>query len=179
MGRNHAPGEMAPPFDHHTLARGLVNRFAGNFPEAAGIQTRLAAGGLNGAQLDMAGRFYGRLMGENLAHEVAHFAVGAFQAHTAGGLTEEGTGRTLMERTGMALDPTTAPFFADTGRGAMNDLPADVLHAFEEHLPADPPLDSGEFAARGRVGSFSRTQGWVNGAPVRPMDASKYLNWNQ
>lgn len=163
MGRNHAPGEMVAPFGTATLARGLINRFAGNFGEIAGIETRLRAGTLTGAQQDLAARFYARLMGENLSHEVAHFAIGGFQAHTGGGLTEDGSGRTLMERTGITLDPTTAPFFNDTGRAAMNDLPAAVLRDFEEHLPINPPLDAGEFAVRGRVGSFSQPRGWVNG----------------
>ncbi len=168
LGRNHQPGDMPAPMAGHTLARGLVHRFAPLFPDINALQARTTAGTLAAAEMGNAATFYGRLMGENLSHEVAHFAISAFQVHTPSGLTEDGTGRTTLERTGMTIDTATGAI-TDTGRAAINDLPADVLRAFEEHLPIDPPIDQAGVTARGRVGSFSRTRGWVNRSMARPL----------
>lgn len=163
LGRNHQPGDMAAPMAGHTLARGLVHRFAPLFPDINALQARTTAGTLPAAEMGRAATFFGRLMGENMAHEVAHFAVAAFQAHTPSGLTEDGSGRSTLERTGMTIDVGTGAI-TDAGRATINDLPADVLRAFEEHLPINPPHDQAGVTARGRVGSFSRSAGWVNGS---------------
>jgi V8-like Glu-specific endopeptidase len=161
LGRNHQPGDMAGPMAGHTLARGLVHRFAPLFPDINALQARTTAGTLPAAEMGRAATFYGRLMGENMAHEVAHFAVAAFQAHTPSGLTEDGSGRSTLERTGMTINLGTGAI-TDAGRATINDLPPDVLRAFEEHLPINPPHDQAGVTARGRVGSFSRSTGWVN-----------------
>lgn len=166
FGRNHEPGQMPAPMDRHTLARGLVHRFAGGFAEIAHIQQEATDGNLTGGEMDLAARMYGRLMGENLSHEIGHFLANTFIEHDTGGLMGAGGARSLQDRTGMTLQ-TTAPLITDHGRGRLNDLPIEVLRIFEEFLPIDPPIDQAGVRARGRVGSFSRQQGWV----TRPMSS--------
>lgn len=168
-GRNHQPGDMAAPMHRHALARGLIHHFAETRAEIAHIQTEAAAGRLSGGDMDLAARMYGRLMGETLSHEIGHYLASSFVEHTGGGLMEGGGGRTTRERTGMTVQ-TSAPLLTDHGRDTINDLPADVLHAFEDFLPVNPPTDQAGVNARGRVGSFSMSRGgaggWTNG-PAR------------
>lgn len=179
LGRNHQPGDMSAPLDGHALARGLAHRLAGAFAPVAHIQAQAAAGALSAAEMDLAARMYGRLMGENLSHEVGHFLANSFVSHTGGGLMRQGGSRSLRERTGMTIQ-TTAPLIADHGLGTINDLPADVLHAFEDFLPVNPPIDQAGLRSRGRVGSFSlstggASAGWTNGA-ARPASWSRPLS---
>ncbi|HPG22719.1 MAG TPA: trypsin-like peptidase domain-containing protein [Amaricoccus sp.] len=172
-GRNHEPGDLPAPMDHHALARGLIHHFADTRAEIGHVQTEAAAGRLSAGDMDLAARMYGRLMGENLSHEVGHFLANTFVAHTGGGLMQTGRDRTTRERTGMTVQ-AAAPVITDHGRNTINELPADVLHTFEEFLPIDPPIDQATFTARGRVGTFSRAQGrqggWVNRVPARPFE---------
>jgi hypothetical protein len=118
------------------------------------------------ADMDRAATFYGRLMGENMAHEIGHFATFVAAGHAGTGLTEPGGSRTSRERTGFAIDTSGAgPLLTDNGRATVNELDADHLRTFEDFLPIDPPIDQSRFVERGgRVGSFSRAQGWVVGA---------------
>jgi len=192
LGRHHAPGEMNAPLDGHSLSRSLLQRYA-LIPEVGAVEAALGAGGLSGADMDLAATMYGRLLGENLAHEVGHFAHGTFFAHTGSGLTEAGGGRSFEERTGMAPGGGAGPILIDNGRGNINPLSADARRAFENVLPVHPPLDIAEERSRGRVGSFAlgvprafsghpddsqiltvpqavRSQSWVNPALSRPME---------
>ena len=166
-GRLHTPGTMAAPMDGHALAHGLIHHFAPNRPEVRAVQDAAASGTLPAADMDRAATFYGRLIGENMAHEVGHFATFVGTGHGAGGLTEPGSARTTTERTGFTIDTTGGgALLTDNGRATVNDLDADSLRTFEDFLPIDPPIDQSRFVERGgRVGSFSRAQGWVVGAP--------------
>jgi hypothetical protein len=173
-GRNHEPGDLPAPLDRHALARGLIHHFADTRAEIGHVQAEAAASRLSAADMDLAGRMYGRLMGENLAHEIGHYLAGSFVAHTGDGLMRSGGDRTTRERTGMTVQ-AAAPFIVDHGRGTVNELPADVLRAFEDFLPVNPPIDQAGLAARGRVGSFARAQGrgaggWINRSYARPLE---------
>ena len=115
--------------------------------------------------MDMAALMFGRLMGENAAHEVGHFTANAFVPHDAAGFMESGSGRTFLERTGMTQN-ATAPILSDGGRATINDLSPALLHIFEEFLPVNPPIDQARLRTRGTVGSFALgvRRGWINGA---------------
>ena len=168
MGRNHEPGDMGGAMAPYSLARSLVNRFF-NIDEVDPIQQAATAGGLSDADLDLAALMFGRVMGENAAHEVGHFMANAFVPHATSGFMETGGDRSFTRRTGMVAQGTTDPIVIDNGRAGINDLSADLLHTFEEFLPINPPIDQAGVRARGTVGSFSHAQavqrgGWVNGA---------------
>ena len=107
-GRNHEPGDLPAPMDHHALARGLIHHFADTRAEIGHVQTEAAAGRLSAGDMDLAARMYGRLMGENLSHEVGHFLANTFVAHTGGGLMQTGRDRTTRERTGMTVQANKA-----------------------------------------------------------------------
>ncbi len=61
---------------------------------------------------------------------------------------QTGVDRTTRARTGMTVQ-TAAPFLADRGLATVNDLPADVLRAFEDFLPVNPPIYQAGLAAPG------------------------------
>ena len=69
-GELHPPGTMPAPLDTHALAHGLIHHFAPNRPEVRAVQDAVLAG-MPAADMDRAATFYGRLMGENMAHEIA------------------------------------------------------------------------------------------------------------
>lgn len=160
LGRNHQPGDQAAPLNRHSVARGLIHRFSGAFAEVSDVEARI--GRLSPADLDLAARMYGRLMGENAAHEVGHFMGNAFVPHDVnGGFMDRGASRSFAARTGMTAN-ATGPILTDAGRGTINDLSPQLLRIFEEFLPINPPIDQARARTRGgRVGSFS-TGGWVN-----------------
>jgi hypothetical protein len=173
MGRNHAPGDLGGTMAPYSLARSLVHRFH-FIDEVDPIQQAAATGGLSEADLDLAAIMFGRLMGENAAHEVGHFMANAFVPHATSGFMETGGDRSFTRRTGMDAQGTTDPIVIDNGRANINDLSADLLHTFEEFLPINPPIDQASVRARGGVGSFSHAQavrrgGWVNGTLSRAM----------
>jgi len=175
LGRNHMPGEMNAPLDRHTLARGIVHRFGTEFAEVAAVQAATAGGTLPAVEMDAAAVMFGRLMGENLAHEVGHSLAGTFVPHEAGGhLMGPGDIRTFRQRSGMTQN-AAGPILTDHGRATLSELSPDLLRVFEEFLPVNPPLDRAAERTRGRVGSFSHGNGagrggaggWVNGAGTR------------
>ncbi len=173
MGRNHEPGDMAGAMAPYSLARSLVHRLF-NIDEVAPIQQALIDGTLSAADMDLAAVMFGRLMGENAAHEVGHYMANAFVPHTTAGFMETGGDRSFARRTGMDASGTTDPIVTDNGRAGINDLSAELLHTFEEFLPTNPPMTQAGVNARGRVGQFSYQQavrrgGWVNGATSRSM----------
>ena len=163
-GQAHPPAFMPGAMNGHALARGLIHHFADTRAEIGHVQAEASGGRLSAADMDLAATMYGRLMGENLSHEVGHFLANTIVAHTGGDLMQSGGGRTTRERTGMTVQ-ATAPFLTDHGRGTINELPADVLRTFEEFLPVNPPIDQAGVRVRGRVGSFSHDpsapRGWV------------------
>ncbi|MGL4322070.1 MAG: trypsin-like serine peptidase [Paracoccaceae bacterium] len=177
MGRNHEPGDLAGVMAPYSLARSLVNRLF-NIDEVAPIQQAAIDGTLSAADLDLAAVMFGRLMGENAAHEVGHYMANAFVPHATSGFMETGGDRDFTRRTGMVATGTTDPIVTDNGRAGINDLSADLLHTFEEFLPINPPMTQAGVNARGRVGQFSYQQavrrgGWVNGVGfARAMTAS-------
>ncbi|MGI9505883.1 MAG: hypothetical protein ACR2RE_22825, partial [Geminicoccaceae bacterium] len=188
LGRHHAPGEMAAPLNRHSLGRSLVQRYR-LIDEVRAVEDALGAGGLSAGDLDLAATMYGRLLGENVAHETGHFAHGTFVGHVAGGLMQRGADRTMAERTGMAPGTAGGAILVDNGAGTINALSAASRRTYEDVLPVKPPLDAAEERGRGRVGSFgvrrplpramssspeddaqiiplgngaSRSQGWLN-----------------
>lgn len=170
MGRHHGPGEMDAPLDQHSLSRSLLHRYR-NIGEVNTVETGVRAGGLSNSDMDLVATMYGRLLGENLAHEVGHFAHGRFFSHTAGGLTQAGGGRSFSERTGMALGSGSGPILVDNGRGNINALSASARRTFENVLPVHPPLDVAEERRRGRAGSFAMSRGPARSMSGYPEDS--------
>lgn len=171
-GEAHPTGTMPGRMAGHALARGLIHHFANTRPEIAHVQAEATAGRLSAAERALAATMYGRLMGENLAHEVGHFLANILVLHQPAGLMQSGGGRTTRERTGMTVQ-TTAPILTDHGRATVNDLPADILRAFEAFLPVNPPIDQAGVTVRGGVGSFAlAARGWVN-RPARSLSEAK------
>ncbi|MGQ0564371.1 MAG: trypsin-like peptidase domain-containing protein [Gemmobacter sp.] len=174
-GQAHLRTTMPGRMQDHVLARGLVHHFANTRPEIAHVQAEATGGRLTAGDLALAATMFGRLIGENLAHEVGHHLAGFTEDHQGTTLLEEGRLRSNQERTGMTIQ-TTAPLLTDHGRGTVNELPANVLRTFEAFLPVNPPIDQAGVDVRPGVGSFAlgaRPRGWVNRPAGRSLSEAR------
>jgi hypothetical protein len=147
-GRHHAPGDFpaADPRTAYSVARSLphhLRNFA-RLSDLAAIDDDLTTMSLPDADMDLIAIMFGRMMGENAAHETGHFIINAYRGHVSGGdsgLMRNGRDRTFNDRTGMEIGGPGDPILIDRGVGSVNGFGTVRLREIGAHIPIDPPLD--------------------------------------
>jgi hypothetical protein len=146
QGQLHPPGDFAAAhaLHDHAVARVLVHNFR-PMPEVRDVDDVLTTTSIPAADLDLAAVMYGRMLGEIIAHEIGHFAIGIATRHPVpgegGGLLRPGSERSFTDMTGMEPDTSGARILIDLGTGIINRFGPVVQDILDDFLPISPPLD--------------------------------------